>query len=274
MHGSCSGRRTYRLARAARDHDVPKTTLYDRISGKVTQGTKPGPRPYLKEKELGTYLKHCAKIGYGKTRRDVLGLVQTVASEKGVLRSSRISQGWWRRFLERQADLSLRQGDSTAHVRMDAMNLETMEHYFSLLHDTLVSHDLLNSPAQIYNVDESGVPFNPRPPKIVTQKGRDTKKVRYRSSGRKGQITSVLCANAAGQAITPMVILKLNPSWAKRKVSGTKYGLSANGWINTELFEGWFVEHFIPNAVSARPLLDGHSTHYQAVTGDSFCHGA
>ena len=36
---------------------------------------------------------------------------------------------------------------------------------------------------------------------------------------------------------------------------GTKYGLSANGWINTDLFEAWFIEHFIPNAVSSRPLL-------------------
>ena len=34
---------------------------------------------------------------------------------------------------ERQGDLSLRQGDSTAHVRMDAM----IDHYFSLLKDTL-----------------------------------------------------------------------------------------------------------------------------------------
>ena len=40
----------------------------------------------------------------------------------------------------------------------------------------------------------------------------------------------------------------------------------SNGWINSELFEGWFIEHFLENAVSARPLfllLDGHSTHYQ-----------
>ena len=40
-------------------------------------------------------------------------------------------------------------------------------------------------------------------------------------------------------------------------------GLSANGWINTDLFEAWFIEHFIPNAVSSHPLflhLDGHST--------------
>ena len=222
------------------------------------------------EQQLGTYLKHCAKVGYGKTRRDVVGIVSTVATEKGVLRGGQVSTGWWHRFLERQKDLSLRQGDSTAHVRMDAMNCETMQHYFTLLEDTLEQHDLLNCPSQIYNVVESGMPLNPRPPKVVSTKGRQTKKVRYRCSGRKGQITIVACANAVGQAIPPPMVIfsanKLNPAWTKGEIPGTQYGLSTNGWINTDLFEAWFVEHFLPNAVSARPLfllLDGHSTHYQ-----------
>ena len=41
---------------------------------------------------------------------------------------------------------------------------------------------------------------------------------------------------------------------------------SDKGWITTELFESWFTEMFLPNAVAARPLLlllDGHSSHYQ-----------
>ena len=101
------------LSRAARDHGVSKTTLHNRVSGRVLHGVNSCPKPYLnsvEEKELGTYLKHCAKIGYGKTQRDVFGLVQTIATEKGVLRSSRVSEGWWRQFLERQSDLLLRQG--------------------------------------------------------------------------------------------------------------------------------------------------------------------
>ena len=171
--------------------------------------------------------------------------------------------------MERQSDLSLRQGDSTVHVRMDAVNKETMEQYFSLLYDTLSTHDLLEKPSQIYNVDESGIPLNPRPPKVVSAKGRKTKKVRYRSSGHKGQITIVACANAAGQTNPPTVIynaVNLNPAWTKEEVPGTKYGLSSNGWINTELFEGWLVEHFVEKTVFARPLfllLNRHSTHYQ-----------
>lgn len=183
--------------------------------------------------------------------------------QKGV----KISDGWWRRFLERQPKLTLRRGDSTAHVRMDAVNRETMDQYFALLKDVMEEHRLFDKPSQIYNVDESGVPLDPRPPNIVATKG--SRKVRYRVSGRKGQVTIVGLANATGQAIPPMDIFdaqKLNYAWTKGEFPGTKYGLSGNGWINTELFESWLSEHFVEHAVSARPLLlllDGHSTHYQ-----------
>ena len=117
------------VSRASRDFGVPRSTLHDRVSGRVVHGVKPGPKPYLdntEEKELGSYLKHCAKVGYGKTRKDVLCIVESATSERCRLRASHVSDGWWRRFKERQGDLSLRQGDSTAHVRMDAMNQETI----------------------------------------------------------------------------------------------------------------------------------------------------
>ena len=93
--------------------------------------------------------------------------------------------------------------------------------------------------------------------------------MRYRSAGKKGQITIVACGNAIGQVILPIVIFDgkyLNHHWTADEISGTKYGLSEKGWITIELFEGWLVKHFLQHAVSRRPLLlllDGHSTHYQ-----------
>ena len=76
-------------------------------------------------------------------------------------------------------------------------------------------------------------------PNVVAVKG--TKKVRYRSSGRKGQVAIVACGNAASQVIPPMVIFdakNLNHAWTDKEVPGTKYGLSDKGWITTDLFEG------------------------------------
>lgn len=54
---------------------------------------------------------------------------------------------------------------------MDAINEDTMKQYFDLLEDTLKEDNLLINPAQIYNVDESGMPLDPKAPNIVAQKG-------------------------------------------------------------------------------------------------------
>ena len=39
--------------------------------------------------------------------------------------------------MEWQKDLNLRRGEDVSHIRMDAVNKEMMDHYFSLLKDTL-----------------------------------------------------------------------------------------------------------------------------------------
>ena len=39
---------------AARDYGIPKMTLFDRVSGRMIHGVKPGPRPYLSPREEGT----------------------------------------------------------------------------------------------------------------------------------------------------------------------------------------------------------------------------
>ncbi len=258
------------INKAALLHGIPSTTLKDRLSGRVAHGTKPGPRQYLdheEERALANHLVEAARAGYGKTRKQVKGIVENVAKEKNLLRKSR---GWWRRFLDRQPQLSLRRGDSTAHVRMDSVNKEAIEGYFDLLEDTLKEHNLMNSPGQLYNMDESGMPLDHRCPNVVVRRGE--KKVRYRVSGKKEQITILGCANALGQTVPPMVIFEgkyLNYQWTDGEVPGTYYGMSGKGWTDQELFKHWLKDHFLKYAVPSRPLLlllDGHSSHYDPVS--------
>ena len=59
-------------------YGVPRTTLKDRLSGKVAPGANPGPIPYLtseEEDELVEHLLTCADIGYPKTKQEVLAIV-------------------------------------------------------------------------------------------------------------------------------------------------------------------------------------------------------
>ena len=201
--------------------NVPKTTLHDRISGRVQHGTMSGSNPYLQAHEEEALVKHlisAAKQGYGKTRKQVNITVEMVAKSKGVLRKDKISNGWWRRFVERQPEVSLRRADSTAHIRMESVNKESISYYFYQLESTFTENSLIDSPGQIYNMDETGMPLDPRPPNIIAKSGQ--KKVNYRQSGKKEQITVIECGNAAGQSIPPMVIfeentLTTNGQWVK-----------------------------------------------------------
>ena len=79
----------------------------------------------------------------------------------------------------------------------------------------------------IYNMDETGVPLEPRPPKIVAAKGQ--KKIRYRTSGQKSQITVIGCGSATGQILPPFIIFtpkQLNILWTNEEVSGSHYACS------------------------------------------------
>ena len=79
-----------------------------------------------------------------------MGLAESVAQDKGrMMGQKKISDGWFRRFMTWQPQLSLRKGDPTANVRMDCLNKETMDMYFDLLKDTLVENNLMESPNRI-----------------------------------------------------------------------------------------------------------------------------
>ena len=149
-------------------------------------------------------------------------------------------------------------------MRLSSTTAETLKNYFELLKKVFDENDLMDKPAQLYNMDETGMPLEHRAPNVVTKKGK--KKIRYRSTGNKAQITVVGCVNAVGNAIPPMVIYSaksFNADWCKCDVPSSAYALSPKCWIDQELFKHWLT-HFVKHAVAARPLLlDGHSSHYR-----------
>lgn len=158
---------------AAASHGVPLSTLKDRISGKVVHGKK--PQPYLtalEEKELTDYFLKAAQAGYGKIRQQVKMIVEKIAREKGTLKTDKISNGWWQRFSERNPGIRLRSRDSTGYERMDAVNKETIDSYFRLLKEIYDEFEFSKHPEQLFNMDETGMPLNPRPPKVVAPKVR------------------------------------------------------------------------------------------------------
>jgi len=133
------------IYRTALECGVLRTTLKDLIAGRVAQGCRMDKKPYLseeEEKELVIYVTNCAKMGYGKTRQDVLKVVEGYMKSKGHKMSTGLTNGWWNRFIKQWPELSLRKGDSFAVVHEHASSREVFESYFNLLDDVLTKNML------------------------------------------------------------------------------------------------------------------------------------
>ena len=96
------------IRRAALQSNVPKSSLGDRVSGRVVPGATSGTPTYLtptEENELVHFLLSCASIGYAKSRKEVIAIVQRILMAKGATKT--ISGGWWESFSHRHPNLSL-----------------------------------------------------------------------------------------------------------------------------------------------------------------------
>ena len=253
------------VRRAAEEYAVPKSTLHDRVSGRVLAGRCSGPPKYLtdeEEVELERYLTHCSSVGFARSRQQVIQIVQEVVTHKGMVAT--MTHGWWESFRRRHPKLTLRTAAPMSYARAMASDPDVINNYYDLLECTL---NLMDKPAQIFNLDETGMPLDHSPPRVVARCGQ--KHPSAVGSGDKSQITVLSCCSAAGYVLPPFIIFdrkKLNPNLTVGEVPGTVYGLSKKGWIDGDLFDLWFSHHFLAHAPPVRPLLllmDGHSSHYQ-----------
>ena len=261
------------IRRAAEDYGIPKSTLGDRISGRILPGSSSGPRKLLtteEEEDLVAFLRRCAAIGYPKSRKDLMELVQRILEGKGI--EHQVSNGWWNAFCKRNPNLTLRAPATLSQARVSATDREVIDNYFDLLEKTMIEYiyDLVGKPGQLFNMDESGFPLSPKAPKGIFEVG--TQNAAAVNSGNKAQITVLACVSAAGHCLPSMVIFdreKFPMELADGEIPGTIYGFSSNGWIDQELFENWFSHHFLRYAPATKPLLlimDGHSSHYHPYT--------
>ena len=162
--------------------------------------------------------------------------------------------------------ITSRKGESLSQVRMAASSQKVLDKYYDKLEETLKMNNILRKPGQIFNCDETGFPLDHKTGKVVTRRGQ--KHTYTITSGNKTQITVMACVSAAGYALPHMVIFDrkgLNPDWTEGEVPGTRYGLNESGWIDSNLFDGWYQEVFLTFIPAVRPvilLLDGHSSHY------------
>ena len=96
------------------------------ISGRVHPDATCGPPKYLStgdEREFVMFLTRCASIGYAKSQKEVLALVQRVLDSRKIPKS--VTNGWWESFRHRHPSLTLRSPGPLSLARAKASHHPT-----------------------------------------------------------------------------------------------------------------------------------------------------
>ena len=264
---------------ASRSFGIPKTTLLDYMKRSNQTGTIPskkqmGGAPVFtpdQEKEIKEYVLLLSKLFYGITKTELRKLAYDFAIANNIpncfdKQKQLAGVEWYYGFMSRNSDISLRKPEPTSISRVIGLNRTAVKIFFDNVKEV---HTLYNfEPAQIYNVDESGLSTVQNPQKILAQKGQH--QVGKICSAERGQnITVICCVNAVGTNYIPPLFVfprvRMNPCLMNGSPPQSIAMTSHNGWSNEEIFVKW-LQHFIKYAGSSTEkkvllILDNHESH-------------
>ena len=251
------------LRQAAREFDVPVTTLKRRVDDLVSVDAKPGPPTVLTKEEEEKLCKYCfdmCDMGYGLTVEDVRIIAYKIADNSGrphPFNDGRAGRDWYEGFLRRFPHISLRREEALSYMRAKNANEKVIEDFFAKLAAVLARLNLLSKPMLIYNADETGFSkVHKNRCKVLARRGQKT--VWGITSGERGKThTLLVCGSASGHVIPPLIIfprVRMPESLKQGAPPGTMFSTSPKGWINQEFFSGW-LDFFLPYAPRERPIL-------------------
>ena len=267
------------LKKACREYNVPRTTLQRRYKCSCDNKTAASKGLGSKKKvfdakledELVNHVKAMESMLFGFTPKRFRQLAYQLAEANNVhhrfnMRKKEAGKEWYRAFMSRHQDLSLRMPEATSAARAQGFNSVVVGKFFDLLEE--LQNKLHFSPDRIFNVDETGITTVPnRPSKVIASRGK--KQVGAISSAERGKLVTVeICMSASGNFIPPFFVFprcRMKADLLDHAPPGSQAVAHPSGWMQSDIFEKWF-DHFLQHThpspdVSVLLILDGHKTH-------------
>ena len=260
--------------RAAIQFGVPEQKLRDRVKGRIDHtNLKLGSETVFSNEEELTLVEHLeamCDLGYGYTNSLLKQTAGELANSLGKrAKTTPLSNNWLYGFLRRWGSrLTTLKPSSLDSTRAKSATPEKISSYYDSLNETLKKHQLLDKPQFIYNIDETGIQPDHRPPNIIASVNSKPQSI---TSPRSTTTTVIGCVNAVGNSLPPFFVFKgkrFNPNLMKGASPGSNYAMSESGWSNGQIFKDYLENHFLPNVRSrtdnSQPILilfDGHASH-------------
>jgi hypothetical protein len=200
---------------ASRKFNIPWSTLKRHAAGQVS---KPGRTTVLDseiENKLAEWIILNARMGQPREKNEVtdaardLSLKNVDPLKRFGTADGRPSDKWYKKFLLRHPRISIRTPQSVTRSSANVSE-EDIRRFFSkfqsFLEEEGLSHCMLD-PSRILNSDEKGFDLNPKPSKVLAERGAQN--VFKVESAKPKQRVSVMYTFAAnGISYRPQIILK------------------------------------------------------------------
>ncbi|XP_069136714.1 jerky protein homolog-like [Argopecten irradians] len=276
MHRAVNAVRNEGLSvrKAAEAFGIAKSTLSDHVSGKVALGSRSGRKtvfPAEVEKEMVEIAQRRANEGFGLSRQQLLGKAARLATNmkiKTPFKGGKPGQAWWDGFRQRNPSIALRKPEKLSSIRARNMNQVTLSNYFQDLSEVITSLNLQNSPDKIWNMDETGCQLEHKPVSVIARKG--ARSVPGVVGNSRESATMLPCINAAGKALSPMIIVKgktpksLNGFDRENGPVNAVWTYQGKAWIEESGTLKWLNDVFLKEIGPQRPqllILDQHISH-------------
>ncbi|KAI8482337.1 hypothetical protein Bbelb_399280 [Branchiostoma belcheri] len=237
----------------------------EKYIGKMAEWGHPISVPILKALAGEIHQRKCKTTGKNPRFRICEASGKLVAGRK-----------WWRGFKKRHPQIAHRAQDSLSRERAKMSSQETVDDFFKLYTKIVAENRLQNKPNLIHNCDETGISMEVNRGRVLVPKG--VKGVPCKSSGTKDRVTFHIAVTAEGKTLAPMLIYKKSfPSGAYTQSGpdNTLYAVSESGFMDKDLFEKWFCNHYVRTLPPDRPvllLLDQCEAHLSPL--DKTCFGS
>ncbi|XP_065675619.1 uncharacterized protein LOC136091836 [Hydra vulgaris] len=177
------------------------------------------------ELKLVEYAATRVELGFGK--RQLKKYASDLATKHNLkFKRSTPSEKLWRSFNQRHKNLVLRKPEGISSVRHQCMSMPKVTKYFYSLLEILSDTCALLKPSLFWNMDESGLQMDFKPPKIITKRGG---------------------------LVPPHLIVKgktarsLHSFNTVNAPSGANWSFSETGWTKQGITILWFTNTFFPN---------------------------
>ncbi|XP_031337375.1 uncharacterized protein LOC116166537 [Photinus pyralis] len=229
------------------------------------------------EDTLEEYVVICAKMCYGKSRKDLRSLayeVAIIANQINIPENWRIKKKagleWLHCFMARHPNLSVRQPEGCSLSRATSFNQHNVNQFFNNLEEIFSRTPEFADGTRIYNLDETATTTVQKPKKIVAKKG--IKQVSSATSGERGILVTTCCVVSASGNFTPPAMVFPRKNFKEHMLHGAPSGTlglaHSTGWMTTELFVK-VMKHVIRHTSTSLEnpsllIMDSHETHLSA----------